>query len=421
MKRIWILCIVAVLVWIGVYWGDKATKKEQLQWPNFSKQRIDQIVFPNFSLLKKENKWWVKKADKLFPANSSEIEALFRFLTQNRLKRIVGTISTKEWTNFGLKETQKIVIKGDKFNFSLIYGDENPTKDGIYALTSLFPNKLILLPWEYKTKFKGQPKEFYQLHLFSFQDEDILRLKKFENKSLKWEIKRIGSSSFVFANPPSLKRYKVSVSEATSLFFNLASLQGTDFVVDPDKPKLLFTLEYTLKDYSKGKLYILKSGQTFLAKCPQKTWYYILDQSRVDSLNKDAFLLRDRHFLSLDEDNVNRVEIYTPTKDISIYRKEKSWYELSSNKEFYGLNLILWELKDLEYTKISHKREVVKGTKKLVLILKDAKNKELLQVSFWPSKEAKDRFWVKVRGRDDIYLVETDLVQEVQNRLKDKF
>ncbi|MDQ7031506.1 MAG: DUF4340 domain-containing protein [Desulfonauticus sp.] len=417
MKRVWWLGLLALIVWAGVYFGVGQKKEQTSLWPNFEKKDIFQINFPDFSLKKEQGQWQVRQKNTIFPANKSEVESFLRFLGQNRPKRIIGPIKKAQWATYGLKEKNKISFQGKNFAFYLIYGSENPSFDGIYALTSLWPDKLILLPFSYKNQVQAKVKKFYDLKLFSFSDEELLRLKKIKNGKIEWELKKQGESQFVFVKPLASK--KVNVSEATSLFFNLSTLEGTDFVAKPGPKKLLFTLEYTLKDLRQGKVLIFKTKEhsQYLAKVPEKSWYYVLDQIRVNGLDKNVFLLTDRHFLSFNEQDVTRVEFSDFKSDVVLCRHKQTWHFVGTQKEFSGMDFILWELKDLEYVSPPSDNPS-KDKKVLNVILQDNQNKVIADLGFWTDKKEKGKFWVRVKGAKKWYLVDTDVVQEIKNKLQ---
>jgi len=416
-KRLFWLALAVGIIWLGVYLVPSSkSKKNVVKWPHFAHQQIEKIAFGNFTL-QKTNDWWVIVKQNKFPASRDKVEDFLSFLEQNPPKRVLDTIKPEKWTEFGLDKKRLLKIKTGSKVMVFTFGSSNPSMDGIYALCSLWPNKLLLLPYTYKDKLETKAKDFYELNLFAFKDDQILKLQKLVRKKIKWELKRKGESGFVFVQPKEYQKFKVDPAEATSLFFNLATLKAKDLQTDLEPgANYLFGFNYTLQDFSQGRVDFYAQNGTYLAQLPQKKWIYLLDQSKLKVLNKTAFQLRDRHFLSFSQDQVKRVEISTPQKSITVVKDKDKWLTLEERKEFPTISFILWELKDIQYKAepLTYKPKEFK-TQVLDIILKDYQNHVIYDLSFWPS-EQKDRYWLSDGKK--WYLVNGEVVSEVQQRLK---
>ena len=417
MKRLFWLALALGIIWLGVYLVPSAKpKKSALKWPKFAHQQIEKIAFGNFTL-QKTNDWWVIVKRNKFPASRDKVEDFLSFLEQNPPQRVLDKPKPEKLPDFGLDKKQSLQIKTGTKVIVFNFGGTNPSMDGIYALCSLWPNKLLLLPYTYKDKLETKAKDFYELNLFAFKDDQLLRLQKLIKQDVKWELKRKEESEFVFVKPKNYQKYKVDTAEATSLFFNLATLKAKDLQAGlPANATYLFGFHYTLQDFSQGKVKFYAQNGTYLAQLPPKKWIYVLDQSKVKVLDKTAFQLRDRHFLNFSQDQVKRVEISTPQKSITVLKDKDKWLTLEERKEFPAISFILWELKDVQYKAepLTYKPKECK-TQVLDIILKDYQNKVIYDLSFWQSGQ-KDSYWLSDGKK--WYLVNGEVVSEVQQRLK---
>jgi|GEM_PF-4436712 len=423
MKRILWLSGIALGLWLGIYlWPHvDSSKEEQIQWPNLVSLNINRIIFKDFSLLNQTGKWKVRVKEQDFPANKEEVESLLRFISQNKHKRVLDKINSDKWSQFVLNKDNSLVIEAEEKQIQLILGGENPSQDGVYALSNILPNTLLLLPFDYGQKLKKNPKDFYQLAIFSFADEDLKKV-QIEKKGQPYLVLKKGEKEdFQFLYPEEYKKEKVNSSEATSLFFNLATLKAQDLLyVDPKKlspPLYTYTLE--LKNLTSFSLQIYSyEDSNYLLKLDKNPWYYLLDQAGLNGINKKPFLLKDRHFLNFAQEDVKRIELASPEKSLDIVYKdrEKVWKVVGSGEEFSGASLYLWELQDLEYLDITSKLPSDLSVV-LSLTLKNKMNKDLVDVEFFSTKD-KDKFWVKI-AEDRYYLVQTDLVKNLTSKLKE--
>lgn len=420
MKRVGILLVIAVLLWGVVYlWPEKAKESIEIKWPDWSKEEIVNITFNSFELQKRKGSWQVLKENKVFPADNKKIKEFINFISQNKPKRVLDNKLDKiKWAEYGLKEVNKVIIKRGNRADEIILGAENPTKDGVYALVSLGEHKLILLPYEYKRELTKKAKDFYQLKVFDFSDENLKKVNI--EKQGKPYLKLVkDSKGFKFVYPQEYQKEKVNTSEATSLFFNLAQLKAQDILYINKLDSLpLYSYHLvldTLAEFNFSLYPYQKSN--YLLKLDKKNWYYLLDQASINEINKSPFLLKDRHFLNFEQDQVKRLILSSQDKVLDIIYKNNVWKKAGTEEEFSGASLYFWELSDLEYLDKKADPGVVDKAL-LTITLKDKRNKELLEVQFFKEKR-EGKYWVKSGQGQDFYLVETDLVKNLLNSLKE--
>ncbi len=423
MKRLLFLTVLLVFVWAGIFLWPEKKDDQKTNWPDFKKLNIVQIQFDQFELTKDRGKWRVKeKGQHIQPyADQEKIDALIDFLQLNSPRRVLGVVSKEKLGEYGLDKPKKLVISASKKQWSVQIGDKNPAQDGVYALCSSYPGKLLLMNVDYTDKVGAESKAYYKLKLLPFDDEQITRVRLLEKNSTRWDITK-KDGLFKFVAPEKITEYKVSSSEATSLFFDLGSLRGKEIVFQADnaKPEFLLNIFY---QGSKTPLImrIFKRGEKYLARVEPEKWYFVLDHSDVDNLDKSAFLLRDRTIAHFDTDRARKMEIAgadVSGKNIQLYQKDGVWKINDSNREVTGMGLYLWRLADLRYEEEPGHILPSTAVKKLTWTVKDKQDNELIKISFYEDTGLPaNRCWACLAGEKKYYVVDSSLVNDVKKEL----
>ncbi|WP_457571058.1 DUF4340 domain-containing protein [Desulfovulcanus sp.] len=419
MKRLLFLTILLVFVWAGVFLWPEKKDEQKANWPDFKKLDIVKIQFDQFELTKDKDKWRVKeKGHDIQPyADQEKIDALIDFLQVNSPKRILDSVNKDKLGEFGLDKPKKLVVYGQK-QWSVQIGDKNPAQDGVYALCSSYPEKLVLMNVAYADKVGAGSDTYYELKLLPFDDEQITRVRLRENNSTRWDLLK-KDGQFTFNGPEEITKYKVSSSEATSLFFDLGSMraQGLAFKADQARPQL--TLEVF---YQGGKtplrIKVFKAKEKYLAQVEPNKWYFVLDQSDINNLNKNVFLLRDRTILHLDTGQAQKMDLVISGRNIHLYKVDGVWKLKDNDREVPGMGLYLWRLGDLKYEQDPKSQLPPTASRSVTWAVKNKQDKDLVKVFFYEdSSLPAGKCWVQVAGQSSYYVVDSSVVNDVKKEL----
>ncbi|MBT8763829.1 DUF4340 domain-containing protein [Desulfohalobiaceae bacterium Ax17] len=420
MKRLVFLIILLAFIWAGVFLWPEKKDEQKANWPDFKKFDIVKIQFDQFELVKDKDKWRVKeKGQNIRPyADQTKVDALIDFLQVNSPKRFLGSLDKDKVGEFGLDKPKQLVIYAQE-KWSVQVGDKNPSEDGVYALSSSYPGELLLMNAAYADKVGAGSDTYYELKLLPFDDEQITRVRLLENNSTRWDVLK-KDGEFTFNAPEEITRYKVSSSEATSLFFELGSMRAQSLDFKKDQAKLQFTLEV----FHRGgetplKIKIFKAKEKYLAQVDQNKWYFVLDQAQHDNLNKTSFLLKDRSIIHLDTGQAHKMDLVISGKNVQLYKVNGVWKHKDSDQEVPGMGLYLWRLSDLKYEQDPKSQLPSTASRIVIWAVKDKQDKDLVKVYFYEdSALPADRCWVQVAGQSSYYVVDSSLLEDLKTKVE---
>jgi hypothetical protein len=419
MKRLLLLTILLVFVWAGIFLWPEKKDEQKANWPDFKKLDIVKIQFDQFELTKDKGKWRVKeKGQDIQPyADQEKIDALIDFLQVNSPKRILDAVNKDELGEFGLDKPKKLVVYGQK-QWSVQIGDKNPAQDGVYALCSSYPEKLVLMNVAYADKVGTGSDTYYELKLLPFDEEQITRVRFRENNSTRWDIAK-KDGLFKFIAPEEITKYKVSSSETTSLFFDLGTMRAQGLAFKADQARHQFTLEVFYKGGETSlKIKVFKTRGKYLAQVEPNKWYFVLDQSDINNLNKNVFLLRDRSILHLDTGQAQKMELVISGRNVQLYKVDGVWKLKDNDREVPGMGLYLWRLADLKYEQDPKSQLPPTAVRLVTWAVKDKQDKDLIKVYFYEdSGLPAGRCWVQLAGQSSYYVVDSSLVNDVKKEL----
>ena len=419
MKRLLFLTVLLVFVWAGIFLWPEKKDEQKANWPDFKKLDIVKIQFDQFELTKDKGKWRVKeKGQDIQPyADQEKIDALIDFLQVNSPKRILDAVNKDELGEFGLDKPKKLVVYGQK-QWSVQIGDKNPAQDGVYALCSSYPEKLVLMNVAYADKVGTGSDTYYELKLLPFDEEQITRVRFRENNSTRWDITK-KDGLFKFIAPEEITKYKVSSSETTSLFFDLGTMRAQGLAFKADQARHQFTLEVFYKGGETPlKIKVFKTRGKYLAQVEPNKWYFVLDQSDINNLNKNVFLLRDRSILHLDTGQAQKMNLVISGRNVKLYKVDGVWKLKDNDREVPGMGLYLWRLADLKYEQDPKSQLPPTAVRLVTWAVKDKQDKDLIKVCFYEdSGLPAGRCWVQLAGQSSYYVVDSSLVNDVKKEL----
>ena len=420
MKRLLFLTVLLVFVWAGIFLWPEKKDDQKTNWPDFKKLNIVQIQFDQFELTKDRGKWRVKeKGQDIQPyADQEKIDALIDFLQLNSPRRVLGVVSKEKLGEYGLDKPKKLVISASKKQWSVQIGDKNPAQDGVYALCSSYPGKLLLMNVDYTDKVGAESKAYYKLKLLPFDDEQITRVRLLEKNSTRWDITK-KDGLFKFIAPEEITKYKVSSSETTPLFFDLGTMRAQGLAFKADQARHQFTLEVFYKGGETPlKIKLFKARGKYLAQVEPNKWYFVLDQSDINNLNKNVFLLRDRSILHLDTGQAQKMDLVISGRNVQLYKVDGVWKLKDNDREVPGMGLYLWRLADLKYEQDPKSQFPPTAVRLVTWAVKDKQDKDLIKVCFYEdSGLPAGRCWVQLAGQSSYYVVDSSLLEDLKKKI----
>ncbi len=447
-KRLLLLAILAAGVWAAaVFWPgrqDDAPPADPL-WPPLDLQEAasieQQTQGGGFTLTQKDGEWLLSgEAATPLRASKGKVEALLAFIKGNKpMRRLMEKNETPDpaqLAQYGLDKPESMVTFTADKEWRIALGAKNAAGDGVYALSSLEPG-VLLLGAGYQEQLNHAPEHFYDLRLLDMNAEVVRKIRV--QGDVQWEMARKDDEGWEFTWPDDLKDYPVAAYEANMFAHNVAGLEGTAFDTDfspkGEEPALRFSVWRTGADdpevldiYTQAASGVdarqeetQGRGTRYVALSSWQKKPVVLDAKEWGKLDKEAFYLRERSVISVDQSAVRRMELVPVDKDrykpLEATKADAAW-EDGQGKNLLGLDVLLWRLGDLKYEAPQVKSLPPSAVLQFTWNLYDKDGAQIIAAHFYDDPGLQSgQCWIGVNDPELFYPVSRELLDDLNARL----
>ncbi|MGE4298715.1 MAG: DUF4340 domain-containing protein [Desulfovibrionaceae bacterium] len=447
-KRITLLVLLAAVVWAVVSFWPKPTGRQapDPSWPAPTPATLGTIAVNasdgSFVLTHREGAWYAGPAPTaldahpaLNRADTAKVEALAAFIGHNKPVRRLGDVPDRLVGEFGLdKPGIDITITGNTA-WRLSLGRENPTKDGVYAFSSL-ERQLLLLDAKYRSQLGRGVEYYYDLRLMDVPVAEVERVRVDVAGTGAWEMSR-AKDGYVFTEPKEMAEAAVAAREMDEYLNTITTMTAGRFM--DTAPALLPAPLATISVWRKGvqkpvvvDMFALepkngdkkgKDGKPAIEYAGRSTWQgllFTLDKERVDKLARAAFTLRERKVADVAIGEVARQRLTRmpnghPGSELWATKADSGWIIESSGRDVVGMDMLMWRLTDLKSEADPVDAQPQSATHALTWELLGADNKpEALFRFYLDPNLPKGRCWLQVGDTERFHPVADKLLEDLQ-------
>lgn len=433
-RRIPILLLAAILVWAGVYVlslrKDKSDVVADL-WPEISKETLRRLEISykgrNFTLFKDGGAWRAKVGDAPVQPRvlSDKVDALVDVLSRRKPRRDLGEINLAKAEGYGLNPPVAQLHLENGRKEGVMLGDLNPSKDGVYAVCTLAPKRLLLLDADYLDQVKRPAEHYFDMRLIRAGEQEVRSFSLSRDGATSWSIVK-NDSGFSFRSPEGLQNKSVSASGARFYLHNLLSMDVDSLLLAPVNATLtpLFTVSAELDGGRKAQVNVFREQRgkgEKLRRFANSTWQpglFLLGADRVAQLNKTSFDMRQRKIVSMDTGAVTNFNIVQSDKALGAFKNATGWHSRHDEKSLLGIDMSLWRLTDLQFEAEPAQHLPATAEPAMTWTLKNDKGEQLARIVFYSDPDLPEgRCWLYIDGKSNYYPVSNQLLKDLQGQL----
>ncbi|MDK2957444.1 MAG: hypothetical protein PWQ57_2942 [Desulfovibrionales bacterium] len=434
-RRIFILLLAAILVWAGVYALSQRKDKQDVVvdlWPEISKDTLRSLKISykdrNFTLFKDDAGGWRAKVGDA-PGQprvlSDKVDALVDVLSRRKPRRDLGDISSAKARGYGLNPPAAQLHLENGRSESVMLGNLNPSNDGVYAVCTLAPERLLLLDVDYLDQVKRPAEHYFDMRLIRAGEQEVRSFSLSRGNETSWSIEK-DDSAFSFRSPQRLRNKAVSTSEARFYLHNLLSTDVDALLLTPVNATLtpLFSVSAELDGGRKAQINVFRERQgkgEKIRRFANSTWQpglFLLGADRVAQLNKTSFDMRQRKIVSMDTAKATNFTIVQSDKALGAFKNATGWHSRDDKKDLLGIDMSLWRLTDLQFEAEPTEQLPATAQPAMTWTLKDDKGEQLARIVFYSDPELPEgRCWLYIDGKSNYYPVSNQLLKDLQGQL----
>lgn len=389
-------------------------------WPEYSAAAADRVILEGpdnvFELVRGKDAWRIKLSDKAVEplADTRKVEALLEFLALNKpIRRLMVSVGPKE----GFVPVAAVCVQGRP---RLEVGSEDGSGVGVYARMGDMPG-LLVLTREYLDVLTRSPLAYLDTRQVEM-DPAKVRNVRLSSMQEGWQVRRNGERGWVFVRPENMKGAEVRTEAMNIWLHEVASLTGSELAETPPEPGRLPDLALSLTDANNRETWLklwrpLDDSDTWTVLSSRQEVFFLLDQERVQKLQKNAFSLVDRRLVSLDLGRVRRLSLFGDGREFHARRDGESWLNQQAG-ELTGIDMRLWRLTDVQYEYGPVGALPATAAEALRLVLHDGGDEPLLDLVFYTDPELPGgQCWAGRRGEEAYHPVNARVYMDFQGLL----
>lgn len=426
-KRVAILMFFAAVIW-GIYYlnpgGRPDRGAEVLGWPraevNSTASMELEVQGDLFSLVNRDSSWFVSLPDtQAWPrADADKIQALLEFLSVHKPERELGPYDAAKAQDFGLA-TPEVTIKVHGIqDWDISIGSGNPTKDGVYALSSVLPGKLLLLDSAFMDQCKKPAGYYYDRRVAVFDPASVVKVELEKKGSPVWKIEK-KKRIYQFEFPEKFMDKKVAGQALKFMLYKLSDMKADFLLTMPvDFPAVPYLSLMVDNGTGVQAVDIFKGEEGYVANSTWQTVPFVVDQLQLDELDKSASDLRFRNVM---EFNTEKVDLFTLVKDgqaLAGVKTPEGWKEKVSKKDIPGIDMSLWRLTNLKFRDEPVAELPKSAVLEVSLRLKDKDGEPVKTLSFYEDPGlGQGLCWLGIAGDSRYYPVSDQVLKDLQGQL----
>jgi len=401
-----------------------------------------EILSPGLTLkLEKKQGLWLIVYPLEAQADQSQIETLVFQLLHIKTRRLIQNdagASDQIAAQYGLcPPKHSLIIKQGKKIRKIYFGEINPSLDCFYAKLDRL-NKIFLVSAYLEPYFSQKLEQFRQNSAVYCRPAETVQV-SFGNENKKITLQKIGdtwqmlSPHQIKADPEAIDDFLVKLSLLKirqflpnglpegellgKLVLNMKILPA-DCSKNPPPEKLIKPLRTELG------IYRMPGNTKFYLGCrPPFGERFLLDKKTFDRLKPNAEEFIDRHLLSLNPEELGKIEIELPETDFLAQRQKTGW-EISrpfkSTEYAYQVNQLLLLLSQIRYReKISASADLKRyGLEEPSghIDLSDLEGKPIVRLNL--GKKDRGHYYLQKNHETGLYLVNNAEIDRLIDFLK---
>ena len=374
-------------------------------------------------------------------ADKTKISELLSSIREAKVKEFIDE-TPQDLAKYGLNPPQwrlVFLVGDDRAEKSLLVGNEEPAKSGVYAKRGTTDN-VFLVETKLLEKVPKQASDWRDRMLLAFKrdevqkveiraGDDIMEVACVENCGKipddRWQIKQ----------PLDAKADAVKVR---TLLRNLEELKVKTFITEAADDLAPYGLNNPsaqihvwLKDKSEPIAVLLgredadKSG--YYVKLPERPAVYLIDSKDYGDLVKKVPELRDRKLLAFKARDVRKIEVKHPDGEVVIEGDGETWSQVKPEKaklEGYKVRSLLWKVEDLEFKEEWQATAVPPEVRGLdnpaaTVTLWLQGDKKLDSLKLGKKVEGKDWVYAQLESSPMLYAVDAKVLTDLPKRTGD--
>lgn len=395
--------------------GEEAASGD---WPAFTPSAADRIILEGpsgvFSLVHTPGTWRVQMPDRSdFPlADTSRVAAFLEFLAMNR------PIRTLDEAAGPAEFAPRAAVTLDGWG-RIEIGPEDGTGVGVFARVG-GRDGYVVLTTDYAQVLSRGVEYYLDMQLLAM-DPDRVQSARLTSMNGGWEIKR-DKDAFAFVRPEVMAAARVR-AEALGLWLHeLSSAKAQSLAPAPPekgrKPDLVLTAVMRSGGQRRLKLWRpLDDSHHYTVLSSRQDVHFLLDQERVEKLDRNAFSLVDRRLVALDLGRVRGLALSGGGRKLIASRRDGIW-RAADGSPLTGIDMRLWRLTDLQYEYGPVGALPSTAREALRLGLMDESGEPILKLVFYEdSGLPPGRCWAARDGEKAYHPVDNRLYEDLSGQL----
>lgn len=319
--------------------------------------------------LRKPASDWVIVSPIKARADEFTVNSLLTAISQASPERIISGKDVK-WDDYGFDKHTLMVTAGTDHgrNHKLVFGAQNPSKSSYYAKLD-DDKKLYLVADTLKNALDKTLFDLRDKTVMAFAPSDIEKL-VVHKKGIKNEFNREGVSQWKMVSPEQFRVKNVAIS---TFLRKLSHLNALEIIDTPETDSGIYGLKIPHESISifgkdfQQTLHIGSNVQSEADSSSKRGHYvkvdgsntvFVIDSPAITDFRIDADVLEDKSLLSLNTQEVSKIEVSFENRKVIIYKTaEKKWNldergKVEPLKE-WQVTGILWKLRDLDYMSLT--------------------------------------------------------------------
>lgn len=299
-------------------------------------------------------------------ADKTKISELLSSIREAKIKEFIDE-TPQDLAKYGLNPPQwrlVFLVGDDRAEKSLLVGNEEPAKSGVYAKRGTTDN-VFLVETKLLEKVPKQASDWRDRALLAFKREEVQKVEIRAGDAIT-EVACVDNCGKIPDDRWQIKQpldAKADAVKVRTLLRNLEELKVKTFITEAADDLAPFELNNPsvqihiwLKEKAQPITVLLgrqdadKGG--YYVKLPERPAVYLVDSKDYGDLVKQAPDLRDRKLLAFKARDVRKIEIKHPDGEVVVEGDGENWSQVKPEKaklESYKVRSLLWKLEDLEF------------------------------------------------------------------------
>ena len=363
-------------------------------------------------------------------ADAARLAGLVDFITANRPLASPAIYRAGEGEEYGfIDPTAQVRLfasgKGEEPLFQMAVGRGSELGDGVYAVTQLDRDRLLVLDKSYLDVLGREPAYYYDKRVLNVDENAVRELRCSGADGQRWAV-RTTEGGFVFTGPEPLKGQDASSSEIRFLIHTLATLTAGELQLAQGGSRGATVLAFEVLDGAK-KPHVLEifqqpeEGAPYPARSGWQPGPFTVSPDAVGLLDRSAFEVQGRSVVDIDTSRLAAFRMTVGQQTLEAEKTDTGWVARGEEKRLLGIDMSLWRLTDLKFEAEPtwSLPESAQWAMTLEPVGQSGKTETVLTFYNDPQLPA-GQCWLKVGQEGPYYPVSNQLLKDLQGQMPPK-